>query len=162
LATAKVTGALFQANQSKKGNWKMRAYSLLFLRFSTGMLIILWGLVKLAKPDVGVGVANKYYGGVGAMNALQMPWGIFQVAIGLLVILGLFRKYVYPLQAAILCVGALAIWKYLLDPFGMYLLSQEDSQLLFFPSLGIAAATLVLVAFRDEDSVALDTKLKSK
>jgi putative oxidoreductase len=137
----------------------MRAYSLLFLRFSTGMLIILWGLVKLAKPDVGVGVATKYYGGVGAMNALQMPWGLFQVIIGLLVILGLFRRYVYPLQAAILCVGALAIWKYLLDPFGMYLLSQEDSQLLFFPSLCLAAATLVIWAFRDEDRLALDNRL---
>jgi putative oxidoreductase len=138
----------------------MRAYSLLFLRFSTGMLIILWGLVKLAKPEISVGVATTYYGGAGATNALQMPWGIFQIAIGLLVIVGLFRKYVYPLQAAILCLGALAIWKYLLDPFGMYLLSREDSQLLFFPSLCLAAATLVLLAFRDEDRLALDTRFK--
>lgn len=136
----------------------MRAYSLLFLRFSTGMLIILWGLVKVAKPDVGVGVATKYYGGVGAMDALQLPWGAFQILVGLLVILGLFRRIVYPLQAAILCVGALAIWKYLLDPFGMYLLSREDSQLLFFPSLCLAAATLVIWAFRDDDSIALDSR----
>ena len=136
----------------------MRAYSLLFLRFSTGMLIVLWGLVKAVEPNVGMGVANKYYGGVGAVSALQMPWGVFQIIIGSLVILGLFRRYVYPLQAAILCVGALAIWKYLLDPFGMYLLSREDSQLLFFPSLCLAAATLVLLAFRDEDRIALDTR----
>ena len=91
---------------------------------------------------------------------LQVPWGIFQISIGLLVILGLFRRYVYPLQAAILCVGALAIWKYLLDPFGMYLLSRENSQLLFFPSLCLAAATLVLIAFRDEDRIALDLRFK--
>ena len=138
----------------------MRAYSLLFLRFSTGMLIILWGLVKAVEPAAGMGVANKYYGGVGAVSMLQVPWGIFQISIGLLVILGLFRRYVYPLQAAILCVGALAIWKYLLDPFGMYLLSRENSQLLFFPSLCLAAATLVLIAFRDEDRIALDLRLK--
>ena len=138
----------------------MRAYSLLFLRFSTGMLIILWGLVKAMQPAVGTGVANKYYGGVGAVSALQVPWGMFQVAIGVLVILGLFRRYVYPLQAAILCIGALAIWKYLLDPFGMYLLSREDSQLLFFPSLCLAAATLVLIAFRDDDRIALDLRFK--
>jgi putative oxidoreductase len=138
----------------------MRAYSLLFLRFSTGMLIILWGLVKAVMPAVGVGVANKYYGGVGSMSMLQMPWGVFQVIVGLLVILGLFRRYVYPLQAAILCLGAVAIWKYLLDPFGMYLLSREDSQLLFFPSLCLAAATLVLIAFRDEDTITLDSKFK--
>lgn len=134
----------------------MKAYSLLLLRFSTGMLIILWGLVKAVEPNAGMGVANKYYGGVGAMNALQVPWGIFQIAVGVLVILGIFRRIVYPLQAAILCIGALAIWKYLFDPFGMYLLSREDSQLLFFPSICLAAATLIQLAFRDEDRLAWD------
>ena len=138
----------------------MKAASLLFLRISTGMLIIIWGLIKVAEPTVAMGVANKYYAGVGAMGALQMPWGLFQVAIGLLVILGLFRRIVYPLQAAILCLGALAIWRYLLDPFGMYLLSREDSQILFFPSLCLAAATLVVWAFRDEDRLALDHRFK--
>lgn len=138
----------------------MRAYSLLFLRFSTAMLIILWGLVKAMMPAVGVGVADKYYDGVGGASILQMPWGIFQVIVGVLVILGLFRRYIYPLQAAILCLGAAAIWKYLLDPFGMYLLAREDSQLLFFPSLCLAAATLVLIAFRDDDTITLDRKFK--
>ncbi len=40
----------------------------------------------------------------------------------------------------------------------MYLLTRETSQILFFPSLGIAAATLVLLAFRDEDTLSLDAK----
>lgn len=136
----------------------MRAYSLLFLRFSTGLLVVLWGLVKVIEPAIGMGVANKYYGGVGGANMLQMPWGVFQIAVGVLVILGLFRRYIYPLQALILCLGALAIWKYLLDPFGLYLLSREDSQLLFFPSLCLAAATLVLLAFKDDDRITLDAK----
>ena len=136
----------------------MRAYSLLFLRFSTGLLVVLWGLVKVIEPAIGMGVANKYYGGVGGANMLQMPWGVFQIAVGVLVILGLFRRYIYPLQALILCLGALAIWKYLLDPFGLYLLSREDSQLLFFPSLCLAAATLVLLVFKDDDRITLDAK----
>ena len=42
----------------------------------------------------------------------------------------------------------LMIWRYLLDPIGLYLMSREDSQILFFPSITIAAATLVLLAFR--------------
>ncbi len=138
-----------------------KAASLLFLRLSTGLLIILWGLIKVMQPTMGSGVANKYYAGVGSAISLQMPWGLFQIAIGLLVILGLFRRFVYPLQAAILCIGALAIWKYLLDPFGMYLLSREDSQILFFPSLCLAAATLVIWAFRDEDKLSLDEKLSA-
>jgi putative oxidoreductase len=139
-----------------------KAASLLFLRVSTGLLCVIWGLVRIAEPKAGVGVNTKYYGGLLADVSWQMPWGVFMLIVGLLTILGLFRKYVYPLQAAILCVGALAIWKYLLDPLGLYLLDRETSQILFFPSLGIAAATLVLLAFKGDDAFALDNKLGRK
>ena len=138
----------------------MKAYSLLFLRVSTGLLVVMWGLIKIMKPEAAIGVSNKYYGGSVSMEALQMPWGALQVIVGLLVILGLMRRFAYPLQAAILCLGALAIWKYLLDPFGMYLLAEGDNQVLFFPSLAVAAATLVIWAFKDEDRVSLDVKFK--
>jgi putative oxidoreductase len=139
-----------------------KAASLLFLRVSTGLLCVIWGLVRIAEPKAGVGVNTKYYGGILADVSWQMPWGVFMLIVGLLTILGLLRKYVYPLQAAILCVGALAIWKYLLDPLGLYLLDRETSQILFFPSLGIAAATLVLLAFKGDDAFALDNKLGQK
>jgi putative oxidoreductase len=138
----------------------MKAYSLLFLRVSTGLLVVIWGLIKIMEPKVAIGVSNTYYGGAVSMAALQMPWGALQVITGLLVILGLFRRIAYPAQAAILCLGALAIWKYLLDPFGMYLLEEGKSQILFFPSLAIAAATLVTWAFINEDRIALDNKLR--
>ena len=137
----------------------MKAASLLFLRISTGLLLVLWGIIKVAEPAAAVGVSNTYYGGVVSMAALQGPWGAVQIATGVLAILGLLRRFVYPLQAVMLCVGALAISKYLLDPFGMYLLSQEDSQILFFPSLCVAAATLVLLAFRSDDTLSLDARL---
>lgn len=140
----------------------MKAASLLFLRISTALLIILWGSIKLRAPEKAIGVSEKYYGGAVSAEMLQMPWGLFQVAVGLLVILGLFRRIVYPLQAAILCLGALAIWNHLLDPFGLYLFGEEGggANLLFFPSLCLAAATLVIWAFRDEDTLSLDVKLK--
>ncbi len=139
-----------------------RALSLLFLRLSTGMLCVIWGLIRIGEPKAGMGVNSKYYGGILASETAQYAWGAFLLIVGALTILGLFRKYAYPLQAAILCVGALAIWKYLLDPLGLYLLDRESSQVLFFPSLGMAAATLVLIAFRSDDAYALDAKLGSK
>ena len=141
----------------------MKAFSLLFLRISTGMLILLWGLIKIMKPEAAIGVSEKYYGGIVSAEMIQMPWGLFQVAVGLLVILGLFRRFVYPLQAAILCLGALAIWNHILDPFGLYLFGPDGgANLLFFPSLGMAAATIVIWAFRDQDRIALDVKLKRR
>ncbi len=76
--------------------------------------------------------------------------------IGLLVVVGLFRRVSYLVQALILVPGAIVLWRYLLDPMGLYLLDKESSQILFFPSITIAAATLVLLAFRDEDRWSLD------
>ena len=136
----------------------MKAISLLLLRVATGLLLLIWGIVRLGAPEMGAHVSNKYYGGLGQATAIQMIWGSALVVVGLLCIAGLWRRFSYVAQAIILVTGALSIWKYLLDPLGLYLLTRETSQILFFPSLGMAAATLVLLAFRDEDTLSLDAK----
>ena len=136
----------------------MKALSLLLLRTSTGLLLIIWGIVRLTAPEMGAHVSDKYYGGLGNTTTVQTVWGSVLVIVGLLCALGLWCRYAYPAQAVVLVTGALSIWKYLLDPLGLYLLTREASQILFFPSLGMAAATLVLLAFRDEDVLTLDRK----
>jgi uncharacterized membrane protein YphA (DoxX/SURF4 family) len=93
------------------------------------------------------------------MQALQIVYGVAEVIVGTLVVLGLFRRIAYPLQALILVPGALMLWRYLLDPLGGWLLSHEDSQILFFPSITVAGATLALIAFRDFDRLSLDSCL---
>ncbi len=137
----------------------MKAVLLLALRATTGALLIVWGAIKAFSPDMAVHVSDKYYSGVLSASALQTPMGWAQIALGILVVLGLFRRIVYPLQAAVLVVGALAIWKYLVDPLGLYLLSEETRQVLFFPSSTVAVATLILLAFKEHDHLALDQAL---
>lgn len=136
----------------------MRALSLLLLRTTTGLLLIVWGIVRLGAPEMGAHVSDKYYGGLGNSTIVQTVWGGALAVIGLLCVLGLWRRIAYPAQAVVLVTGALSIWRYLLDPLGLYLLTRETSQILFFPSLGMAAATLVLLAFRDDDALTLDRK----
>ncbi len=143
-------------------NDKMKAGSLLLLRIGTGLLLVLWGALRLVSPAAGPGLANKYYGGFLDLQILQIGFGAAEVAIGLLVVLGLFRRIAYSLQALILVPGAIVLWRYLLDPLGMYLLDKESSQILFFPSIALAAATLVLLAFRDEDRWSLDHRLQAR
>lgn len=140
----------------------MKAASLLFLRVSTGLLIIIWGIIKIGSPESAIKVSNFYYNGSVSAEALQMPFGLFQILIGALVILGLFRKFVYPVQALILCIGAVVIWRYLVDPLGLIFFDEDTRRTLFFPSLGIAAATLVTWAFMDEDRLSLDAKLAGR
>lgn len=134
----------------------MKAASLLFLRVSTGLLLVVWGALRLMTPSAGPGLATKYYGGIAQAEWMQLGWGAILVAVGALTCLGLFRRVAYPAQALILVGGALAIWRYLLDPLGLYLLSPDDSKILFFPSICLAAATLALLAFREFDTLSLD------
>ncbi len=136
-----------------------KAASLLLLRIGTGLLLVLWGALRVMSPAAGPGLASKYYGGFLDVQSLQVAFGAAEVVIGLLVVLGLLRRFAYVLQALILIPGALMLWRYLLDPMGMYLLDKESSQILFFPSITVAAATLVLLAFHDEDRWSLDHRL---
>lgn len=134
----------------------LRTFSLAFLRVSMGLLLMIWGVIRVGAPDAGTGVSTKYYGGIGAATGIQYAWGAALLIIGFLTVIGLLRRFALPAQAVVLCFGALAIAKYLVDPLGMWLLSREDSQVLFFPSLAMAAASLLLVTMREEDRWAVD------
>lgn len=134
--------------------------SLLIMRIGTGMLLVLWGGARLLREGMGTGLAEKYYGGVGAGSTVQIAFASVELLIGVLVVLGLFRKYALIGQAVILCGGALAIWKHFLDPFGLYL--HDDANLLFFPSLTVAGASLALIALRNMDTLALDRVIGKK
>jgi len=139
-----------------------KSASLLLLRTGTGLLLVLWGSLRVMSPGAGPGLATKYYGGFLDLQSVQLGFGMVEVIIGLLVVLGLFRRISYALQALILVPGMLVLWRYLLDPLGLYLLDKESSQILFFPSITIAAASLVLLAFRDEDRWSLDHVLTGR
>ncbi len=138
---------------------RLQPASLLLLRLGTGLLLIIWGLLRVTSPAAGPGLADKYYSGLLNIQAVQIAFGAAEILVGALVVLGLFRRYAFPLQALVLIPGALWLWRYLLDPLGWYLLDRESSQILFFPSVTVAAASLVLIAFRKQDRWSLDARL---
>ena len=135
----------------------MKALVLFLLRVTTGGLLIIWGMIKAIVPGTAQAVSDKYYSGYLSAEALQFPLGAAQVILGILVILGVMRSVVYPIQAIVLGAGAAAIWQYLADPLGLYLLDAETRQVLFFPSSTVFVASLVLLAFRRDDAIALDS-----
>lgn len=129
-----------------------KIYALLFLRLSLGLLMLVWGVDKLANPSHGMAVADGFYFGLFGTRALMPVLGIAQIILGLLVILGLARRYVYIALAAVTGVTLIGVWRSVLDPWGWYL---GRTNALFFPSLIIFAGVLVLLAFRDEDQLVL-------
>ena len=138
---------------------RLKSTSLLLLRIGTGLLLIIWGALRVTTPAAGPGLADKYYSGLLNVPAIQTAFGAAEILIGALVVFGLFRRFAFPLQALVLIPGALMLWRYLVDPLGWYLLDRESSQILFFPSITVAAASLALIAFRDDDRWSLDRLL---
>lgn len=133
----------------------MKAGALLALRVSIALLVLLWGLDKILDPEHALRVSDNFYLGLLSLPAL-MPWfGVAQVAVALLAMLGLFRLWVDPI-ILVINLGSLAgVWRSILDPWGWFL---DGTNVLFFPSLIVAAGCLVIIAFQDQERWVLDRK----
>lgn len=143
----------------------MKSITLLLLRVSTGLLLIVWGMLRAFNPERGVGLAERHYSGILAAETPQLILGYGEIIIGILIILGLFRILVYPLQAIILGAGAFLIWPHFVEPFiaplGISLFDDpKDFRLLFFPSLIVFFATLIPLAFKEYDTLSLDSMFR--
>ena len=135
----------------------MKSISLLLLRISTGIYLILWGIMKFIKTEVATGISQKYYAGLLDGQILNYALGSAQVLLGLLVVLGLFRTFAYAGQAVWYLAGLLPIIGYVLDPFAWYLVG--SGKLTFFPSTTLLFASLIMIAFKEYDTASLDEKL---
>ncbi|SDN77503.1 DoxX family protein [Vreelandella arcis] len=131
----------------------MKALTLLFLRISLSGLMLFWGANKLLNTEGSAAISEKYYLSFMSAEALLYLFGAVQIVIGLLVLVGLMRRWVLPLQVAINGASLVAVFPSIIDPLGWYL---EGTNLLFYPSLIIFAASLLLIAFQREDRWALD------
>ena len=127
-------------------------FALLFLRLSLGALMLVWGMDKFANPDHGVKVAEHFYFGVLSSHSAMPLLGGAQIVLAVLVMAGVLRRYAYPVLAVVTGATLLGVWRSVLDPWGWVL---EGSNVLFFPSLIIFAAVLVLMTLRDADRLAL-------
>ena len=129
-----------------------KALTLLGLRLSLALLMIVWGADKLVNPGHGAAVADRFYGGILSSQAVMPALGSLQILLGLGVALGLLRRYTYPILAVVTGVTLIGVWRSILDPWGWYL---ENTNALFFPSLTIFLAALVLIAHKEEDTLRL-------
>lgn len=130
----------------------LKAFALLALRLSLGLLMLVWGADKLADPAHGLAVAEHFYFGLLGAPALMPILGVAQLVLGALVILGVARRQAYPVLLAVTGLTLVGVWRSVLDPWGWFM---EGTNALFFPSLIIFAGGLVLLAFRDEDRLVL-------
>ncbi|MDH3733632.1 MAG: DoxX family membrane protein [Gemmatimonadota bacterium] len=133
----------------------MKAWSLLLTRVTVGWLLVLWGLDKLVNVEHSVRVAETFYFGIGSGQLILNVFGVLEVLLGALVVLGLLRRVAYPIAVLVLGLTAVGVWKSIVDPWGWFL---EGPNVLFYPSAIVFAASLVLWGFVDEDRLSLDAK----
>lgn len=144
---------------SNTGSPQMKKeWTLLFLRISLGLLMVWWGLDKLVNVEHGVRVAEGFYLGIGAAPAVLTVFGVLQILLGIMVILGSWRRFAYPALAVVTAATALGVWKSIVDPWG-WVLGRTNA--LFYPSLIIFAGALVMWAFMQEDTLSVDGRRKS-
>jgi uncharacterized membrane protein YphA (DoxX/SURF4 family) len=133
----------------------MQARSLLLLRVSLGLLILLWGIDKLINVEHAVRVSDGFYLGIFSAPVVQQFFGVLEIVLGVLVLLGLFRNIAYPALLLVTGLTLLGVWRSIIDPWGWFL---EGSNVLFFPSLIVFAGALVMWAFRGEDTISVDAR----
>lgn len=137
----------------------MKALTLLFLRISLSGLMLFWGANKLFNTEGSAAISDKYYLSFMSADGLLYLFGAVQIVIGLLVLVGLMRRWVFPLQLAINGGSLVAVFPSIIDPLGWYL---EGTNVLFYPSLIIFAGSLLLIAFQREDSFSIDASRVKK
>lgn len=124
-----------------------------------GWLLVVWGADKIFNTSHGLAVAQKYYLGLFASEAILPIAGVLQVLVGLAVVLGALRRWVYPVQLILNTASLLAVAGSVIDPWGWYL---EGSNALFYPSLIIFMVSILLIAFRDEDRLSVDASRQTR
>ena len=113
------------------------------LRISIGYLLVIWGVDKLVNPAHGLAVSDGFYFGWFSRPGLMTAFGVVQILLGVLVIAGIWNRYTYPAVVVITGTTLIGVWRSIVDPWGWYLAGAE---VLFYPSLIIFAAALVLLA----------------
>jgi uncharacterized membrane protein YphA (DoxX/SURF4 family) len=130
----------------------MKIWTLMLLRVSLGWLLVIWGADKVFNVEHGMAVANKFYFGFLAIESALQVAGVLQILIGLAVVVGFARRWVYPAQVLLNAASLLAVLQSVIDPWSWVL---AGSNALFYPSLIIFATSLLLIAYRDEDTLVL-------
>jgi putative oxidoreductase len=133
--------------------------TLLALRVTTGFLLIWVGLNRIVKARPPSAIGRNFELGDTANALLGYGAGAAQLIIGVLCVIGLWRRYALPLQALIHGFTAFSVWWAIIDPYRWYISGVDRivfNSHVFYPTSITFAACLALIALRRLDTLALD------
>ena len=127
-------------------NEKKFAFTMLFLRASVFLVILMWTIDKFVNPGHAAKVYEKFYFIPGLESLIMNAVGIVEIIILILFLIGFKKKYTYGAILAFHTVSTLSA-------FGQYLSPFEGPNLLFFAAWPMLAACVMLFLFRSEDTM---------
>jgi hypothetical protein len=121
------------------------AISLLLLRLSLGLVMMVWAFDKLLNPSHGAAVFEGFYGLSGVGESLIPMIGVAQGLIVLAFLLGCAKTWSYGAVLLMHAVTTLVSWSAYLEPL---------KNILFFAAWPMLAGLVALFLLRHEDRIA--------
>jgi hypothetical protein len=121
------------------------ALSLLLLRLTLGLFMMIWAFDKILNPSHGAAVLESFYGLSGIGEPIIRSLGIVQALIVVAFLLGLARTWSYGAVLLMHLVTTLVSWSAYLQPL---------ENILFLAAWPILAALITLFLLRSNDRMA--------
>ena len=128
---------------------KRLSLSLLGLRLTVFLVMLMWTLDKFTRPEHAAGIFQHFY----AMSAFGTTpvviLGVLELILLLAFVTGFVRRFSYGLVLLLHAGSTLVAWQQYLHP-------QAGANLLFFAAWPMLAACVALYLLRDSDSITID------
>jgi hypothetical protein len=119
--------------------------SLLMLRLSLGLVMMVWACDKIFNPGHGGAVLQSFYGIAGAGEQVVQGLGVVQALVVVAFLLGFARTYSYGAVLVMHAITTVVSWSAYLDPL---------KNILFFSAWPMLAGLIALFLLRDYDRIA--------
>ena len=133
--------------------------SLLILRLSLGVFLLLWALEKFILPQTTEQIWTSFYQ-IPISGAIVTILAIFQTLLAIALIVGFLRPITYGIALGINAITLISTWRQLLDPWG--LASGESVNHLFLAGIPVLAGFIALYILHPWDRWSIDGWLKHK
>ena len=127
------------------------------LRIGMGVFLVMWGIDKILAVEGSVRIFSGFYGLDLGSVAIQV-FGVAEILLGAALAVGLFRVSTAWIQFFVNGISTGASWRQILDPWGLFGLTQGGTHL-FLASIVITAASVVLILNARDATFTLDRVL---
>lgn len=133
---------------------KRLSLSLLGLRLTVFLVMLMWTLDKFIRPEHAAGVFAHFYALGGLGTSVLVILGALELVLLLAFVTGFARRFSYGAVLLLHAGSTLAAWQQYLHP-------HEGANLLFFAAWPMLAACLALYLLRDADGMTIDGRRAS-